>query len=368
MYIKKMILKDFKTYENAEITFNNSFNVLIGENNIGKTTLFEALQLWKKCFDISIMSNGKDFYSDSVPLYISFEDLYFLRLTKDEDIFYGNKRTCEITVQYANEETNTSYLLGFKLTKPHITNAYIRVSKNSPTEFVSFKDMLDSLSIKLTEFLFIQQTSPVAKVLSKEPYMFKGQIIKKIEKGKSNEVLRNKILQSLNKSSNLESWMKNVLDMDFTFKTPTRTAREKEEYIDLYVEIGGKKLDVYLQGSGFLQAAEIFSTIDIMDNALNIMLIDEPDSHISPRIQNNLLKCLRQIANTQIFVITHNDNFVSDLEPENIIFINEENKNLGDIKPLTDVNIDTLHATLGGIITGLTRLQKSKRVVFVEGK
>ena len=193
MYIKKMILKDFKTYENAEITFNNSFNVLIGENNIGKTTLFEALQLWKKCFDISIMSNGKDFYSDSVPLYISFEDLYFLRLTKDEDIFYGNKRTCEITVQYANEETNTSYLLGFKLTKPHITNAYIRVSKNNPTEFVSFKDMLDSLSIKLTEFLFIQQTSPVAKVLSKEPYMFKGQIIKKIEKGKSNEVLRNKI-------------------------------------------------------------------------------------------------------------------------------------------------------------------------------
>ena len=162
--------------------------------------------------------------------------------------------------------------------------------------------------------------------------------------------------------------MKDVLDMEFKFKIPPRTAREKEEYIDLYVDIAGKKLDIYLQGSGFLQATEILSTIDIMDNALNVMLIDEPDSHISPRIQNNLLKCLKAISNTQIFVITHNDNFVSDLEPQNVIFINEENKMEGVISPLTDVNMDTLHVALGGIIIGLTRLQKSKRVVFVEGK
>lgn len=197
--------------------------------------------------------------------------------------------------------------------------------------------------------------------------MYTGQIIKKIVKGKSNEVLRNKILQSLSKSSNLESWMKSVLDMDFKFKTPSRNAREKDEYIELAVETNGKKLDIYLQGSGFLQAAEIFSTIDIMENALNIMLIDEPDSHISPRIQNNLLRCLKQISNTQTFLITHNDNFVSDLDPSNIIFINEENKANGHIHSLTDVNIDTIHSALGGIISGLTRLQKSKKVIFVEG-
>lgn len=29
--------------------------------------------------------------------------------------------------------------------------------------------------------------------------------------------------------------MKRVLDCDFDFKVPTRTAREKEEYINLYV-------------------------------------------------------------------------------------------------------------------------------------
>ena len=46
--------------------------------------------------------------------------------------------------------------------------------------------------------------------------------------------------------------MKRVLDCDFDLKVPTRTAREKEEYINLYVTQNGKKIDVGLQGSGFL--------------------------------------------------------------------------------------------------------------------
>jgi energy-coupling factor transporter ATP-binding protein EcfA2 len=161
--------------------------------------------------------------------------------------------------------------------------------------------------------------------------------------------------------------MKRVLDCDFDFKVPTRTAREKEEYINLYVTQNGKKIDVGLQGSGFLQVAEIFSSMAIMDNALNVLLIDEPDSHISPRIQNKLLDCLKEISNVQVFVITHNDNFVSELAAEDIIFINSENKNTGHIEALNDINIDVLHSSLGGVITGLTRLQKNKRIIFTEG-
>ena len=224
---------------------------------------------------------------------------------------------------------------------------------------------MDSIGTKLTEFLFIQQTEPVAKVLAKEPYMFPGQIRKKIEKGRSHEVLRNKILSS--DIELLTERMKRVLDCDFDFKVPTRTAREKEEYINLYVTQNGKKIDVGLQGSGFLQVAEIFSSMAIMDNALNVLLIDEPDSHISPRIQNKLLDCLKEISNVQVFVITHNDNFVSELAAEDIIFINSENKNIGHIEALNDINIDVLHSSLGGVITGLTRLQKNKRIIFTEG-
>lgn len=367
MYISKITLKDFKSYaDTVTIEVNKRFNVIIGENNIGKSTIFEALLLWKKCYDETLTSNNKDFYSQSVQLYISFDELYFLRITKDEDLFYGSKRTCEIAIEFKEDDESACYTLGFSLTKPYIENSYIRLSRKDASEFLRFKNSLENQNIKLVDFLFIQQTEPVAKVLAKEPYMYPGQIKKKIEKGKSHEVLRNKIITC--DSELLTQRMKNVLECEFEFKMPPRTEREKAEYINLLVVQNGKRLDVGLQGSGFLQVAEIFSSIAIMDNALNILLIDEPDSHISPRIQNNLLKCIKEIAKVQVFVISHNDNFVSEVRPDEVIFVNSENKRSGVIKVLNDVNIDALHSALGGVITGLTRLQKSKRVIFVEGE
>lgn len=367
MYISKITLKDFKAYaDTVTIEVNKQFNVIIGENNIGKSTIFEALLLWKKCYDETLTSNKRDFYSQSVQLYISFDELYFLRITKDEDLFYGSKRTCEIAIEFKEDDRSACYTLGFSLTKPSIENSYIRLSRKDTAEFLRFKDSLESQNIKLVDFLFIQQTEPVAKVLAKEPYMYPGQIKKKIEKGKSHEVLRNKIISC--DLGILTQRMKSVLECEFEFKTPPRTERERAEYINLLVIQNGKRLDVGLQGSGFLQVAEIFSSIAIMDNALNILLIDEPDSHISPRIQNNLLKCIKEIAKVQVFVISHNDNFVSEVQPNEVIFVNSENKGNGIINALNDVNIDALHSALGGVITGLTRLQKSKRVIFVEGE
>ena len=106
MIISKITLKDFKTYKDTvEIKFSGKFNVIIGENNIGKSTIFEALLLWEKCYNESLTSNKKSFYSHSVPLYISFDELYFLRITKDEDLFYGTKRSCEIGVEFSEENS-----------------------------------------------------------------------------------------------------------------------------------------------------------------------------------------------------------------------------------------------------------------------
>lgn len=369
MYISSLILESFKSYENITLNFDKKFNVIIGENNIGKSTIFEALQLWKKCFDLSILAKGNNFYSPTTNIYINFEDLNFIRLSEDEDILFPGKTSCKIAVVFAEDigDEVETYKLDFTLAKPNIKNAYVRISRTNDDEFQKLLSRLNALNIKLDEFIFIHQTSPVSNILRKEPYMYKGQVLKKIQRGKSDEVLRNKIIQSLEKDTKLEEWMCDVLDINFKFILPKRSEREKKEYISLLVEKEGNKLDIYLQGSGFLQIAEIFSTIEVMDNAINILLIDEPDSHISPRIQSRLLSCLKRIEGTQTFIISHNDNFVSDVSPEHILFINSTNKADALVEPLAIDNVDTLHVALGGIVTGLTKLQKYKTVFFVEG-
>ena len=41
--IKKIVIDKFKSINHLEITPSGNFNVLLGENNIGKTTIFDMI-------------------------------------------------------------------------------------------------------------------------------------------------------------------------------------------------------------------------------------------------------------------------------------------------------------------------------------
>ena len=51
MYISKLKVKNFKCFQDVEFEFNSNFNLIIGENNSGKSTIFEALRLWQLAFN-----------------------------------------------------------------------------------------------------------------------------------------------------------------------------------------------------------------------------------------------------------------------------------------------------------------------------
>ncbi|WP_369686325.1 AAA family ATPase [Photobacterium leiognathi] len=89
-------MKNFKGFESLEFEPNDNFNIIIGENNIGKSSVFEAIQLWKRCYDLSIKSDDKGFYKSSPQsnLYLPFSDLYFLRVTHDRELFNTASHTC----------------------------------------------------------------------------------------------------------------------------------------------------------------------------------------------------------------------------------------------------------------------------------
>ena len=43
MYLEKLKLKNFRNYENLEITFANQVNVFLGQNAQGKTNMMESI-------------------------------------------------------------------------------------------------------------------------------------------------------------------------------------------------------------------------------------------------------------------------------------------------------------------------------------
>lgn len=46
MILKKVKLKNFRGYSECEINFSDDITAIIGKNDIGKSTILEALEVW----------------------------------------------------------------------------------------------------------------------------------------------------------------------------------------------------------------------------------------------------------------------------------------------------------------------------------
>lgn len=364
MYIKQIKISNFKSFKEIKFDCNANFNVIIGENNIGKSTLFEALLLWEYTFKKIITSKNHFFKADGKNSYISFSELNFIRLINDTDLFFESPNICRISLIICTE-LNRDFILTFEISKPKsISNSYLRFKTINHREFENFSNYLRSKRIALDRVLFIYQTKPVSNILSHEPFMNKGQIIKKISLGKSGEVLRNKIINKKgSKRESIERQISNVLGYPVNFNCVNEGKFENDEFITLKVN----NKDIHLQGSGFLQITEIFSTVEYLENAINILLIDEPDSHIHSKLQHELLLELRKISNTQTYVISHNDNFVNEINANELFYLNQESKDNGTIIKLDFTNFDNVKKDLGGTIMALDKLNFCDRICFVEG-
>lgn len=367
MYISKILIKNFKCIQELAIHPNENFNVIIGENNQGKTTIFEALQTWYRCYQLYIQNNRISFYKGN-NLYLPYKDLDFLRLSKDTDLF--NSSPNEALIGLTIKDTNVfgdevSFDLQFKINRPRsISNAYLRILKNVNAQFVQFATHLKTKHIKLDDAIFLYQTNPVAQVLAQEPFMNEGQIRKKIMRGKSQEVLRSKILLH-NNLTTLENQVSNVLGTEVKFKITNLDKKDKDEYINLQVQNGGHSMDLHLQGSGLIQVTEIFATVDYLESKLNILLIDEPDSHIHLALQKRLIANLKSLSDNQSFIITHNDAFVNETSDGELFYLNQDAIASKNLKPLE--NADLIKKDFGSPILTLERLNSSENIVFVEG-
>lgn len=363
MHIKKITIENFKCIEKIDFFPDESFNVIVGENNQGKTTIFEALRLWYRCYFLYINKKRTNFYSADINFYLPFKELEFLRMSKDTDIFKASPNICKIGLTITLD--GNDFTLAFQVSRPKsIANAYLRVVSLQKIQFNNYANALRDKSIKLDEAITIYETKPIANVLSNEPFMTLGQIKRKIIKGKSQEVLRNKILRHSDFPS-LSVLLSRALDKNIELRKVNGNRKDVDEYISLVVKDGSRELDIYLQGSGFLQLAEIFATLDFLNSNLNILLIDEPDSHLHLNLQKKLIAELREVSHNQTFIISHNDAFVGESKEGELFYLNEDAKSNKELKPLEE--FDLIRKDLGGPIISLEKLNSAQQIVFVEG-
>lgn len=379
MYISKIKLDNFKSFRNIEIDCNENFNVIVGENNIGKSTIFEALILWKYAYNTLIQAkNSKKFYKASTNYYIPFSELSQIRLVNDDEIFHDpNLGSTSITLTITDGGKNFS--LKIKFEKPGIKNSYLRIFNNDGfDEFQQFAFHLESKECSLKNAIFIYQTRPISTIFKNEPFYNNAQIDKKISIGKSHDVLRNKILKTENtqakkvaeKFEKLEGRINRVLKSNYQIRFKNNN-RSDEEYVRITAQCTThRELEISMMGSGFLQVVEIFSTIEYMENSkggICLILIDEPDSHIHSDLQSHLIDELKSHDESQVFIISHNDRLINKVDEGELFYLNRTVKSQGFLSALSIDNFSTVKEGLASVLSEIEK-SNNKPIVLTEGK
>ncbi|MEM0543326.1 AAA family ATPase [Flavobacterium sp. j3] len=400
MYINKFKIENFKSLKNVTIHFNEDLNILTGVNNSGKTTVLEALSLWQECFSklVTEAKRGEKGYKrgdyvlgPSYNKYFPFNEINSVRSPNFDDIFHDRNKKNKIllSVTFVDEDGD-ELCIPFKISSSG--NNYV-IELNGYSGYNHQK--LNDYFAFLPEPISLIYSTPVAQINLDEDFVTDPIIKEQLLIRKSDTVLRNRlyrIIGGLDSALNasFQSDLNYVLynsDKKIDFRIDTNIQKDAKAIICFRVGAKDVYKDLSLLGSGTLQIIGILLNIHLANvdkKDLNIVLLDEPDSHIHRDIQKRLLDVFNKYRKgLQTFITTHNESLIRSAAPNQVFHL--EGKSSGDIKSI-HFDIDPGHLGLHfkgimpssltpvirsiGNTTGLDFINalESDRLVFVEGE
>ena len=393
MHLKEFYIDNFRGYRKFKIKTDSNTNILTGVNNSGKTTILEAISLWNEIFShLIILARKRDTnlgiwsgdyrFGKKGQNYIDYREINSVRSFGYKDIFYNlnNRATIKLSAKIEFDNAN-EIEIGFVMREANGNNYNVYLDNHDNFDFRSFN----------TEFRNPPQcigcyfSTPVATISSFEEFAIAPKIKEGIKIRQSSLFFRNRLF-NLSKGddfagfkSNLSKILYNETDcVDFNIKGD----KSKDIYIsiDINIKNSGSR-NISLLGSGTIQIIEILLHLYESKKELNIILLDEPDSHIHRDIQKRLLNFLK-ISDVQVFLTTHNESLIRSANPNNLFFVDEEVSSststvieaIGKIKlPQRKIGIESSHHSKIinqiGSETSLDILNalEADKIIFVEG-
>ncbi|MEP8763951.1 AAA family ATPase [Enterobacter roggenkampii] len=303
-------IERFKNIVDIEIPLEG-INLLIGSNNAGKSSIQQAIQ-----FSVSIAQStnqqGARWSQNRCPSSLSSDTLIYSPLK-------------DIGALAPNGKLQTSKDQAIKVTFNGETSTTVTISKGKNRNIATSlegKELGELLQDIENPFSMI--VPGLAGIPSFEEYKPPSVVRKAAAKGDSNSVFRN-ILLLLAKDSH--SWIAfkkkfNAVFPDYEIKVSFDP--NVDEHINAEVISNSVSLPIDSCGTGILQAIQILAYYYLYKPQL--LILDEPDSHLHPnnqRILALLLKELHQETECQIIISTHSRHFFEALKDDSaVLWIN----------------------------------------------
>lgn len=359
MYLESISITNFRLFKDLDLKFNQGLNVLVGENDSGKTTLVDAIRytLGATSSDRTYVAET-DFHGEenslSIQLKFSDVDAHAYRFVEhlSHDTYEdqaGEKSRSVLYVQLSAEKTGTERR-GYPYIKTQVRSGKDGNGMSIEAEIRDFLAItyLKPLRDAVAEFSS-GRTSRLSQILSSSKDIRDGadKILSIIAEA-NRSLLAND--EPLKKSA--ESIQNNYLH-ELVFE-------DDKENLGVFIDIAGVKTDDLdampanakrrhlravleglslaltkdrrLHGLGYhnllFMAAELLLLEQEANNEFPLLLIEEPEAHLHPQLQMKLLQFINAKVKSkdnpdgiQCVLTTHSPNLSSKADPSEIIML-----------------------------------------------
>lgn len=401
MKIVAFHIQNFKSIKDTKIFLDESLSVLTGENNCGKTTVIEALALWVECFEKLLHQAkrkvadkyvaGDYVFGSSANKYFDFSEINSVRSPNFEDIF--NDMDVKTPIRLAARLRNQSgeeLRIPFIITNSTKSRYIISFEDEGNFDYAKFKIFFQKFPNPVKSYF----SAPLANIEQSENFVTDPVLQDGLRKRRSFEIIRNRLYKLYHTGTSFSQFQQDLSyilygsQISATLKFYSRTDVQHDTRVVINYTIGKETVekDIALLGSGSLQAIEILLDLYNQVNGehdLNLILLDEPDSHIHRDIQKRLYEVLTRFhQENQIVITTHNESMIRTVALTNLFHVDVRQKELRNIGSNELEKLNTPHFTglypaqetplirsINGDATGLDLISaiEADKIFFVEG-
>ncbi len=376
--ITRLTLRNFKSVDEQVYDFSQ-FDLLVGRNNSGKSTVLQALAIWQFCVDEFHRSKraGTKGIQVVLPNFTALPVPEFNLLWKDRTdrhwpMINGRKKQQYILIHICVEWQRAAGEIGsFGVDlRYHSPQTIYAIPADGWAKFRDCEQQGD-----LPNIAYVPPFSglePTEKSLDVSP------VRQQVGKGQPGSVLRNLLLKVCpppdrgddgripKKHVPPPDWQElaGIIERWFPVKMhEPKYDSAKDVYITVQYRQNGKDYDIIAGGSGFHQTLTLLAFL--YGYQPTTILLDEPDAHLHVNLQREILDYFKRKSterSTQFLIATHAEEFVRGVDTSQIVSL------LRQVPTRIQSTPEVLRAMAEVSNEELTRLMASPYIVYVEGE
>ncbi|WP_144614456.1 ATP-dependent endonuclease [Bacillus cereus] len=385
LYLKKIVIQNFKSYRDFSMCFNDDINIIVGDNEAGKSTLLESINLV-----LSGQINGRNILYELSPYLFNGDTVreYIQKIKIGENV-----EPPQILIEMYLEDTDeTKHLKGTNnKNKENAPGIYMSIEydDNFTEEYQAYLDgytdvrtiPIEYYTVKWFSFAHNSVTSrgiPIDVTLI-------DTTITKMQNGTDKYIskiindtleVKERVELALNFRKLKESFSTIDAIQSINSKLTTKRGDISDKELTVSVDISQRNnwestLISYLNeipfdfiGKGEQNTVKMKLALETNAKESHVVLIEEPENHLSFSNMSRLIKDISNRSQGKQLIITTHSNFVMNkLGVEKVILLNNSRETM----TLKDLSGDTkdYFMKLPGYDT--LRMLLSRKTILVEG-